>query len=220
MTVHAKALPTAAVVVFVHNVDGLTRASCFGRVERALEAVSGVEAACGNRATEHAADDAALERDLRIDAVPFCPDLTLAPGFEPASALTAVAAKAKHSCASVAAAAKEGPVLPVVTPCVTGFGDLAQAGGQWIAVRAGAPWPAFGPLFSSIFAAAALALSLVFVLGNALLQRADTCGGGHRRDCPIPADPGLGATRRTEQVRSQFYGHSSLRTASRELYSQ
>ena len=40
-----------------------------------------------------------------------------------------------------------------------------------IPVAAGALWPAFGLLLSPIFAAAAMALSSVFVLGNALRLR-------------------------------------------------
>jgi len=55
---------------------------------------------------------------------------------------------------------------------------------------------------------------------DSLRQLADACCGDHRPDCPILADLGRGATQRSEQVRGQFNGLSSLRTASQEPQSR
>ena len=53
-----------------------------------------------------------------------------------------------------------------------------------------------------------------------LQELADACCGDHRPDCPILADLGRGATQRNEQVRGQFNGLSSLRTATQEAHSR
>ncbi|WP_082351680.1 Cu(I)-responsive transcriptional regulator [Cypionkella psychrotolerans] len=55
---------------------------------------------------------------------------------------------------------------------------------------------------------------------DSLRQLADACCGDHRPDCPILADLGRGATQRNEQVRTQFNGLSSLRTAAQEPHSR
>ncbi len=70
MNMHAKTLPTAESEKFVLEVEGMTCASCVGRVERALKAVPGVETAFVNLATERAeVTGAAVVRALLIKAV-------------------------------------------------------------------------------------------------------------------------------------------------------
>ena len=70
MNMHAQTLPTAGTGTFVLDVEGMTCASCVGRVERALKAVPGVQSASVNLATERAdVTGTAVDRALLIKAV-------------------------------------------------------------------------------------------------------------------------------------------------------
>ncbi|MDP1576737.1 MAG: heavy metal translocating P-type ATPase, partial [Cypionkella sp.] len=66
----ATTLPIAEAEKFVLDVEGMTCASCVGRVERALKAVPGVQSASVNLATERAeVTGAAVDRALLVKAV-------------------------------------------------------------------------------------------------------------------------------------------------------
>ncbi|MBT9247886.1 heavy metal translocating P-type ATPase (plasmid) [Gemmobacter fulvus] len=66
----ATTLPIAEAEKFVLDVEGMTCASCVGRVERALKAVPGVQSASVNLATERAeVKGAAVDRALLVKAV-------------------------------------------------------------------------------------------------------------------------------------------------------
>jgi Au+-exporting ATPase len=66
----ATALPIAEAEKFVLDVEGMTCASCVGRVERALKAVPGVQSASVNLATERAdVTGTAVDRALLVKAV-------------------------------------------------------------------------------------------------------------------------------------------------------
>jgi Au+-exporting ATPase len=66
----ATTLPIAEAEKFVLDVEGMTCASCVGRVERALKAVPGVQSASVNLATERAeVSGAAVDRALLVKAV-------------------------------------------------------------------------------------------------------------------------------------------------------
>ena len=70
MNMHAKTPQTTGLENFVLDVEGMTCASCVGRVERALKAVPGVETAFVNLATERAeVNGAAVDRALLVKAV-------------------------------------------------------------------------------------------------------------------------------------------------------
>lgn len=70
MNMQATTLPIAEAEKFVLDVEGMTCASCGGRVERALKAVPGVQSASVNLATERAeVKGAAVDRALLVKAV-------------------------------------------------------------------------------------------------------------------------------------------------------
>ena len=70
MNMQATTLPIAEAEKFVLDVEGMTCASCVGRVERALKAVPGVQSASVNLATERAeVTGAAVDRALLVKAV-------------------------------------------------------------------------------------------------------------------------------------------------------
>lgn len=70
MNMQATTLPIAEAEKFVLDVEGMTCASCVGRVERALKAVPGVQSASVNLATERAeVKGAAVDRALLVKAV-------------------------------------------------------------------------------------------------------------------------------------------------------
>ncbi len=70
MNMQATTLPIAEAEKFVLDVEGMTCASCVGRVERALKAVPGVQSASVNLATERAeVSGAAVDRALLVKAV-------------------------------------------------------------------------------------------------------------------------------------------------------
>ena len=70
MNMQANTLPIAEAEKFVLDVEGMTCASCVGRVERALKAVPGVQSASVNLATERAeVTGATVERALLVKAV-------------------------------------------------------------------------------------------------------------------------------------------------------
>jgi Au+-exporting ATPase len=70
VNIQAKTLPIAEADKFVLDVEGMTCASCVGRVERALKAVPGVQSASVNLATERAdVTGTAVDRALLVKAV-------------------------------------------------------------------------------------------------------------------------------------------------------
>ncbi len=70
MNMQANKLPAAVAGKIVLDVEGMTCASCVGRVERALKAVPGVQSASVNLATERAeVTGAAVDRALLVKAV-------------------------------------------------------------------------------------------------------------------------------------------------------
>ena len=70
MNMQATTLPIAEAEKFVLDVEGMTCASCVGRVERALKAVPGVQSASVNLATERAeVTGATVDRALLVKAV-------------------------------------------------------------------------------------------------------------------------------------------------------
>src|SRR3989338_8996510 len=70
VNMQATTLPIAEAEKFVLDVEGMTCASCVGRVERALKAVPGVQSASVNLATERAeVTGAAVDRALLVKAV-------------------------------------------------------------------------------------------------------------------------------------------------------
>ncbi len=70
MNMQATTLPIAEAEKFVLDVEGMTCASCVGRVERALKAVPGVQSASVNLAPERAeVTGAAVDRALLVKAV-------------------------------------------------------------------------------------------------------------------------------------------------------
>lgn len=70
MNMQAKTQPTAVAGKIVLDVEGMTCASCVGRVERALKAVPGVQSASVNLATERAeVTGATVDRALLVKAV-------------------------------------------------------------------------------------------------------------------------------------------------------
>ena len=70
MNMQATTLPIAEAEKFVLDVEGMTCASCVGRVERALKAVPGVQSASVNLSTERAeVTGAAVDRALLVKAV-------------------------------------------------------------------------------------------------------------------------------------------------------
>ena len=70
MNMQATTLPIAEAEKFVLDVEGMTCASCVGRVERALKAVPGVQTASVNLATERAeVTGVAVDRALLVKAV-------------------------------------------------------------------------------------------------------------------------------------------------------
>ena len=70
MNMHATRPPAADTATIVLDVDGMTCASCVGRVERALKAVPGVQSASVNLATERAeVTGAAVDRASLVKAI-------------------------------------------------------------------------------------------------------------------------------------------------------
>lgn len=67
MNMRAKTLPTVVAEKIVLDVEGMTCASCVGRVERALKAVRSVQTASVNLATDRAdATGTAVDRALLV----------------------------------------------------------------------------------------------------------------------------------------------------------
>ncbi|RDS84250.1 heavy metal translocating P-type ATPase [Dyella psychrodurans] len=80
MNSHAAALPSSQTSTFHFGIQGMSCASCVGRVERALKAVEGTIQATVNLATEQAAVETA-----RADALPALRAAVAAAGYQVAS---------------------------------------------------------------------------------------------------------------------------------------
>lgn len=173
-------------------VEGMSCASCVGRIEKALNTVPGVLETQVNLATEkaqvqHAAgavDAGALE--AAVQAAGYAAQRLNADDNKDrqAQARDSEVTSLKHSIIVAATA-----TLPIVVLAMGAYfiapmqvwlsATVGQHNLFWafaynaalIPLAAGALYPAYGLLRSPIFAAAAMALSSAFVLGNALRLR-------------------------------------------------